>query len=481
MRRLLAFIAVLALVLAAAGCGGDEESSLGDSAASIAPANAAAYVSVNSDLDSDEWNELNSLLDRFPDKEKLTAALRDSLRKEGVELEDLQAALGPTVELVALGFEDADADLVGLTQPRDEQKLRELLESGGETWVLREIEGWTAFAESEATLDRFAEARGSESLADHDAFDQLMGQLPEQALAKAWLDTGRASEALAGFSGGGTGPLPMSAGTPVALAAALEAEEDGARFVAHFLNEDVGFEGADYGALVEEVPADAFAFFNTHGQDGRLKVTEQLRNLPGGAGFELEDVERMLGVTLEDVSTLFNQESVLWVRPGLGIPEVTLVLEVENEAQARTTVDKLVASAGLLGDDVETRPRTVAGVPATEIDLGEFAILYATVDGRLVLTSQASGIEALAEDGDRLVDEDRYKESVEAAGVPDGENVALWIDLEQALGLVETLAALGDEPLPPDVRANLDPLRAVVFSVSTSFEEGSMRFFLHVR
>jgi hypothetical protein len=85
------------------------------------------------------------------------------------------------------------------------------------------------------------------------------------------------------------------------------------------------------------------------------------------------------------------------------------------------------------------------------------------------------------EDGDRLVDEDRYKESVEAAGVPDDENVVAWVDLEQALGLVETLAALGDEPLPPDVRANLDPLRAVVFSASPSFEEGSIRLFLHVR
>ena len=480
MRRLLSLLAMLVLVLAAGGCGGGDESDLGESAASIAPANAAAYLSINTDLDSDEWNELNRLLDRFPGKDRLVAALRDSLREEGVELDDLRAAAGSTVELVALGFEDADTDLVGLAQPSDEQKLRELLESGDEQLVLREIEGWTAFAESEAALDRFEQARGSESLADRDAFDQLMSKLPEQALAKVWLDTGRASEALAGFAGGGTGPLPMSAGTPVALAAALEAEEDGARLVAHFLNEDVGFEGADYGDLAEEVPADAFAFVNSHGQDGRLKLTEQFRNLPAGAGFDLEDVERLLGVTLEDVSTLFNQEIVLWVRPGAIFPEVTLVLEVEDEEQARRTVDKLVDSAGEFLD-AEALPRTVGGVPATELDLGDFSILYATLDGRLVLTSQASGIEALTEDGDRLVDEDRYKDSVEAAGVPDDENVAAWIDLQQTFGLVETLAQLGDEPLPPDVRANIEPLRAVVVSVSSSFEEGSMRLFLHVR
>jgi hypothetical protein len=227
------------------------------------------------------------------------------------------------------------------------------------------------------------------------------------------------------------------------------------------------------------VPADALAFVNTHGQDGRLKLTEQFRNLPD-AGFDLGGVERMLGVTLEDVSTLFNQEIVIWVRPGAIIPEVTLVTEVEDEAQARATVDRLVDSAGALGD-IEARPRTVAGVAATELDLGDLSILYATLDGRLVLTSQASGIEALAGDEDRLVDEERYKDSVEAAGVPDDENVTVWVDLEEALGLVETLAELGDEPLPPDVRANIEPLRAVVVSVSSSFEEGSMRLFLHVR
>jgi hypothetical protein len=480
MRRLLALLAVLALVLAAAGCGGgdDEGAAGGDSAATIAPANAAAYLSINTDLESDEWDELNRLLDRFPGKDELIAFLRDSLREQGIELAELQAAFGPTVELVALGFEDAETDLVGLAQPSDEQKLREVLESGEAQFVLREIEGWTAFAESEATLDRFEQARGTDSLADNDAFEQLMGELPGQALAKAWLDTARASEALAGFGGGG--PLPGFSGTPVALAAALEAEDDGARFVAHYLNEDVDFEGADYGDLAEEVPADAFAFVNTHGQDGRLKLTEQLRDIPA-ASSALEGAERMLGVTLEDVSTLFNREIVLWVRPGAIIPEVTLVLEVENEDEARATLDRLVQAAGSLGGDLETRPRTVDGVAATELDLGDFSILYATFDGRLVLTSQPTGIEALTGDEDRLVDEDRYKDSVEAAGVPDDENVVLWVDLEETLGLVETLAELGDEPLPPEARANLEPLRAVVFSASSSFEEGSMRLFLHVR
>jgi hypothetical protein len=123
----------------------------------------------------------------------------------------------------------------------------------------------------------------------------------------------------------------------------------------------------------------------------------------------------------------------------------------------------------------------VGDVEATELDLGQFAVLYAVFDGKLVLTTQASGIEALTEDTDRLVDEGRYEDSLESAGVSDDENVILWVDLARTLDVVDTFAALQGSPIPPDVRANVEPLESVVFSAEPTFEDGSMRLFLHVR
>lgn len=472
-------VAAIAFAVALAGCGGGDDSAAGgDSAATIAPSTAVAYATVNTDVESDQWEQADELLKRFPGRAELLDSLRELLSEEGVDWEtDVKPALGPTIEIVALGFEDFEQDVIGLAQPKDEAKFKQLLEEGEDPVVFREIEGWTAFGETEAALDRFEQARGDDSLADQEDFEELMAELPDEALAKAWFDTAEATEAVGRLSA--AGPLPTSVATPVAAAAALEATDSGARLLARFRNTDVEVEGRDFGELRELVPSDAYAFVNFHGQDGQLKLTQLLRDIPE-VQEGLGQVEQFLGVTLEDVTTLFNQELVLWVRPAAIIPEFTLVLEVEDEAAAKATVDQIVTAAEDLLP-LERRVRQVGDVEATEVDLGEVAFLYATVDGKLVLTTQTSGLEAVAGDADRLVDEDRYNDVVEAAGVTDGENVVLWADLVSVVGLIDTAAGLADESIPPDVRANLDPLSAVVYSMEPSFEEGSARLFLHVR
>lgn len=473
-------VGALVVALALAGCGGgsDNASSVGaDSAATIAPATSALYASINTDVESDEWEQLNELLDKFPGKARLLAEIEKLLRAEGLSAEELRAAAGPTVEVVALELEGED-DVVGLAQPKDEAKFRALLDKSDDPIVVREIEDWTAFAATAGALDRFESERADGTLADDEVFAELMGELPDEALVKAWFDTDKATEA-AGQELGGGSIQSLGIGDPQGVSLAVEAEDDGLRVSVHYRNDEVTVEGRDFGELGEQVPSDAFAFLNFHGQDGQLKVTEALRGLRAFGG-TVGEAERMIGVTLEDISTLFNKEFVLWVRPGAIIPEVTLVLEVDDEAEAHSTVDRLVSAAGALGT-VERTERKVGDIDATELDLGQFAILYAAFDGKLVLTTQASGIEALTEDTDRLVDEGRYEDSLESAGVADGENVILWVDLARTLDVVDTFAALQGSPIPPDVRANIEPLESVVFSAEPSFEDGSMRLFLHVR
>ena len=449
-----------------------------ESAATVAPASAVAYASIDTDVESEQWQQADELLQRFPAREKLLEALRTKLSAEGVDWEsEVEPALGPTVEVVALALEDADESLVGLTKPKDEAKFRQLLEDGEETLVFREIEGWTAFASSEAVLDRFEQARGEGKLADRDDFAELMAELPEEALAKAWFR----AEGLTGAAADQLGAPGMQLGKlqPDAASLALEAVDEGARLVVHIRNDGTGIETPEFGELAGQVPADAFAFVSAHGHNGQLKVTDQLRELPG---FEetVGGLERMIGVTLEDVATLFNQELVLWVRPGAIIPEVTLALEIDDEAEARRTVDRLVSAAAAVGR-VERSERRVGDVDAVQLDLGQFGVLYAAFDGKLVLTTQPSGIEAFTEDVDRLVDDDGYSDTLEAAGVPDEERVVMWVDLERALEVVDILAGLGNQPIPDDARANLEPLRTVVVSAEPSFENGSIRLFVGVR
>ena len=167
---------------------------------------------------------------------------------------------------------------------------------------------------------------------------------------------------------------------------------------------------------------------------------------------------------------------LLYVRPGLLIPEVTLVAKTDG-AQGRETVDALLkAAAGLEGG--QTRTTRIGDLEATEAALGPVSLYATAYDDRVVVSTSKRGIEDLRDDGDRLVDEDGYKDVLDAAGVGDGEDVFVFVDMDEAYALAERVAQLADQPLPPDVRENLEPLRAVVVSGELGKDESRGSVFL---
>ena len=103
MRLKIGVIATAAMVFIAAGCGGSagghRAGAMG--AAAVAPGSAAAYVAVDSNLDSAAWTKAKALLDHFPGKNKFIAHLRSSLQQEGLDWEtDVKPALGSEIDLV---------------------------------------------------------------------------------------------------------------------------------------------------------------------------------------------------------------------------------------------------------------------------------------------------------------------------------------------------------------------------------------------
>ncbi|MFN2467155.1 MAG: DUF3352 domain-containing protein [Gaiellaceae bacterium] len=482
-KRELVVLVIALLGLAVAGCGGDGggggAATGTESAATIAPATAALYLSLDTDFESDQWDGLNGVLDRFPGKQQLIEMIRQQLSQETVDFErDVKPALGPTVELIALDFKDEN-NVVGLTKPQDEQKLRELVANADDDdVVLREIEGWTAVADNEAVLDRLEQAADGDSLADSERFTTAMEQLPEEALAKLYLNGERATEGMSALETGTPIRIPERFGRLVSFALALEAEEDGVRFAGFTRLEGLQVDVPEMGALLEQVPADAYAFVNFHGYDGQVRVTDFLRDTPEIQPF-LGQAERFLGVTLDDVTTLFNQEGIVYARPGALIPEITLMLEVDDEEQALRTVDRLAQRAAGLGA-APPRSRSIGDVQAKELSFGQFSLLYAAFDGRLVVTTQADGIAELDAGGDKLVDGDRYGDAVEAAGVEDDEDVYFYFDLQKTVDIAEQLAQLAEQELPSEARANLEPLRSLVASAKIGKENTTFRLFVEV-
>ena len=107
----MALLAVAALI-AASGCGGQTGTSgaMGDSAKAV-PANALAYVDVNTDRGSDAWQALTDLGKRFPAYADATKSLDDSLGKTSGEC---STTAGDIVD--AIGG-DAGAALTSSTPP----------------------------------------------------------------------------------------------------------------------------------------------------------------------------------------------------------------------------------------------------------------------------------------------------------------------------------------------------------------------------
>ena len=453
---------IVLAVLALAGCGGGETTTTG--AADVLPANTPLYVEIDSSLDSGQWNQVEELLDRFPGRERLVAELRDSLTKEGLTRSELEAAFGDVVALAVLDFEQPGETFVGLTQPDDEQALREVFEEEG--LVFREVGDWTAFAESSSAFERLSAEGGA--LADAERFSEAWGKLPEEALARVFFD-GRAVEDAARRAGVGA-EIPQGSRFETAVAAVV-AEDEGARFTAVASGQEQALPDLTF---AEEVPAGAILFANFHGSQGTTDGIEQLRSNPF-LGSAIEQIERQLGVTLEDVARLLEGEIAVYVRPGVVIPEVTFVLEATDEAQARRTLDRLGEGLGGLLGAGSTRPRSIAGVQATELNLGQVSVLYAVFDGRAVVTTLPTGIEDLREEGDRLADDEAFKDAREKAG--DGD-VVLFVDLDETVGLVERLAQLSESEIPADVRENLEPLRAFVVTAQGGDGQTSIDAFL---
>jgi hypothetical protein len=447
------FASVLcALVLAAvvAGCG--QTGAVG-SAASAVPGSAVVYVSADTSFEGGQWRAVRDLLAKFPDGEGLLEDLLEEATAEaGLEGDaDLRAALGPEVALVVLDVPsaaDAEPSVVVLTKPEDEDAFDRLLESADEA-VRGEVQGWQVVAPTEADLERYREELEASTLEGSEDFEQAMDDLPDEALARVYVNGKALAETAAALPPGMMQPpLGLAGGASGSIGAALVAEDDGVRFEGHAiasgdaeLPQYEPFESE----LVEEVPAGAVAFlaFNDLGR----ALSEYLGML-GDAG-----AAGQLPFDPAQISELLSGEVALYGRPG---PTVTLVAEVEDEEAALQTVESLVGLAG-----------------------GQAPIVYDASDGLLAVSNSQAELDALRSDVPRLDQDDRFEAALDRAGMPD-ETVGFgYVDVQAAVPLLAGLMApLGEDgDLPTEY---LEPLGGLVFWGEGSGEAQRFSLFLGI-
>ena len=488
---MLGLVAVVAAA-ALAGCGGGGATTgvSSESGATLVSGKALAFVSVDSDLGSSQWRKIDDLSRKFPGRDRLLGMVQEALAKQHLDWkDDVDPALGPEVDFAVVRGPTLEKTAAALlTKPDDPEKFKALVkkvdaadESDTTPTVVREVNGWSIAAESNAAIDRVLKGSNA-ALSDNGTFEDALAKLPDDALAKGYVNGSElaglirdvAQESSSSFDASAVGFDKLDF-----IAASLGAEDDGVRLDGAVSGPGASsFSGGNYTSkLIEGVPADALAFLTLRGGG----LTEQLKNLQSNALFSqaFRQFEAATGVSLDDLLELLVNEVAFYVRPGAGVPELSLVLTPDDEAKALATLDKLATRlAEAAGGRVTSG--TEAGHQVKTIDFGRFAVHYGALDDKVLITNGVSGIADYGS-GANLTDSADFKSAKAAAGLPDSNGGFIYLDLKSGIPLIESLAGLAGEPLPEEVTGNLQPLRSLLAWVAGSGDTRTFDVFLEIK
>jgi hypothetical protein len=314
--------------------------------------------------------------------------------------------------------------------------------------VAEQSNGWTLVSDSQANLDAFTQATGGK-LADDKTYQDAIGTLDSDALVKAYVDGTKVGSAAKAAGAAATPALPRFQ----TAVAELVARDDGLQ-----LKGDVKTSGKPLARsytpkLLGVVPAGALAVVSFRAVQGAPAAVRQMPAVPG-LGAVLQSLGRL--------APIFSGENVIFVSPGFPIPEVTVVAEPTKVAAAAASVDRLIASLRPLLGNASVKQTSLDGVPARQVDFGRFSIYYGTTAGRLFISSSPRVVAQLRSDGQKLADDATFKEAKKAAGMGDTSAGFVYVNLKDAIPLLEGVAALSGSKLPADVDQNIRHLRTLL-------------------
>ncbi len=479
MRRLGLLLAALALVLA--GCGGTTNPSAG--AGDIVPASVPLFVALDTDLDSSQWQAVNKLASKFPDKQKAVDSINQQLLKKGLDWDrDLKPALGPEIDVVTLDFAHPE-ETVALMQPKDEGAFERAVKKGNagdpsNKLVYEKFRGWTLMSDKQTAIDAFKQASDAakRTLSDDKNFSAAMGKASD-GIFRAYVNGASVMAAARELMGPEAGSYFKKLGTLDWLLMTLRAKSDGVAWdtTVHgtpgkaFKNVDVH---ASNGSLQKLVPKDALLYLAFHGSKGMLGG---LRGNPILQQFGAKG----LGDALQQVGRVLEGENALYVRAAgtKDVPEVTFIAAPGGGLDGAAALDRVL---NRFAKELGGRPKrtTLAGVPVRVIGAGPIAVRYANVKGRLVITDLPSGIVFAQKGGKTLADSQEYQDAAKSSGLPTSPQVVLYLDIHSTIPAIDRFAGAR---IPADVQRNLKPLRsAIEYAVSRS-HEFQVSFFLRIR
>ena len=211
LRSLAVLLACLAAI-AVAGCGSDDRGSGGLGATlSYVPADTPFAISIDTDLEGEQWKSADAILNRFPGADVIKNLLKAqlSMGQEGVEFDkDIKPLLGnPAVisatDVTSFLSPSEESSFVAALEVNDTDKLDSLIEKTGAK-KQGEVAGATVYQDQDTSFavdDDMVVLAGSRELLDaalkradggdslsEDDFDKGLEGLPDDALARVYVD-----------------------------------------------------------------------------------------------------------------------------------------------------------------------------------------------------------------------------------------------------------------------------------------------------
>ncbi|HYI74136.1 MAG TPA: hypothetical protein VEW90_02615 [Gaiellaceae bacterium] len=461
----LAFVAVLASLAVASGCGGSPAAI--PESASLAPADAVVFASITTDSGSSQWQNAETVLDRIPGVSGDLASGLDVLASEGLDWdEDVAPALGDEVVVVLT----EDMRPVVLLEPVSEEKLDALLARSDEDVVRGEVDGHVALAETEADLAQYRAALEKGTIEGDEAFAAGLDALPDESLGLVWVDVAALTDEFSSLVERAT-KEELELGIDW-LSASLSAEEDG-MLVALGMRTPGSGDTHYEPELFGRVPADAVAAVSFGGTQKALDGLQGTVDLDEVS----QTVEQLTGVSLDGIVDALSGEGVLYVRPGETTPDVTLALAPPDPDKTWNTVDRL---ARKLATELQAEVTTSVenGLEVSMLEIEGVTIRYARLDAEtIVVTSGADAFGLLAGDGPKLVDSEGYLRAAEDVGLEGRTKGFVYVDVDGMLPLVESLVG---ESVPAEVREGFEAVDSLVFQASGDGDTTLVSGFLRV-
>ena len=204
--------ALAALLVAAAltfsACGGGDSGSPLDQALSYVPADAPLAFTLSTDIEGEQYQRLGNLIERFPGGDQLVQGIQSGIEEGDVDFdEEIRPLLGNELVVAAPDVESLNAEedqFVGALPVEDTEALQALVDKRGATEV-SEVEGATlydledggflgvdeevaVFADTQESLEAAISQSAAGDGLTEDAFNEALGDLPEDALMRVYAD-----------------------------------------------------------------------------------------------------------------------------------------------------------------------------------------------------------------------------------------------------------------------------------------------------